>query len=77
MLQNAIAIGIGIKDNQVIDQVNIYEATKLAMMEAIGQLEPSTPASLIDAMKLDLPIPKLVSSKGMPTPLSIVSKDPS
>ncbi len=45
MLQNAIAIGIGIKDDQVIDQVNIYEATKLAMMEAIGQLEYSTPAS--------------------------------
>ena len=29
--ENALAIGIGIMDNQVIDQVNIYEATKLAM----------------------------------------------
>ena len=27
----ALSIGIGIMDNQVIDQVNIYEATKLAM----------------------------------------------
>ena len=26
VLQEAIAIGIGVKDNQVIDQVNIYEA---------------------------------------------------
>ena len=34
----ALAIGIGIMDNQVIDQVNIYEATKLAMKEAISQL---------------------------------------
>ena len=33
---NALAIGIGIMDNQVIDQVNIYEATKLAMKEAIS-----------------------------------------
>jgi len=36
----ALAIGIGIMDNQVIDQVNIYEATKLAMKEAISQLRP-------------------------------------
>ena len=43
--KEAIAIGIGVKDNHVIDQVNIYEATKLAMMEAIGQLRSSTPAS--------------------------------
>ncbi|VRQ02727.1 ribonuclease HII [Streptococcus pneumoniae] len=36
----ALSIGIGIIDNQVIDQVNIYEATKLAMQEAISQLSP-------------------------------------
>ena len=36
--ENALAIGIGIMDNHVIDQVNIYEATKLAMKEAISQL---------------------------------------
>ena len=30
----ALAIGIGIMDNHIIDQVNIYEATKLAMKEA-------------------------------------------
>ena len=36
---NALAIGIGIMDNHVIDQVNIYEATKLAMKEAIAQLQ--------------------------------------
>ena len=46
VLQNAIAIGIGVEgQSEVIDQVNIYEATKLAMMEAIGQLRSSTPAS--------------------------------
>ena len=38
--ENALAIGIGIMDNQVIDQVNIYEATKLAMKEAISQISP-------------------------------------
>ena len=33
VLKQAISVGIGIKDNQVIDEVNIYEATKLAMLE--------------------------------------------
>ena len=73
VLQNAIAIGIGIKDNQVIDQVNIYEATKLAMMEAIGQLEPQPQHLLIDAMKLDLPIPQTSIIKGDANSLSIAA----
>ena len=73
VLQNAIAIGIGIKDNQVIDQVNIYEATKLAMMEAIGQLEPQPQHLLIDAMRLDLPISQTSIIKGDANSLSIAA----
>ena len=73
VLQNAIAIGIGIKDNHVIDQVNIYEATKLAMMEAIGQLGPQPQHLLIDAMKLDLPIPQTSIIKGDANSLSIAA----
>ena len=73
VLQNAIAIGIGVKDNHVIDQVNIYEATKLAMMEAIGQLGPQPQHLLIDAMKLDLPIPQTSIIKGDANSLSIAA----
>ena len=73
VLQNAIAIGIGIKDNHVIDQVNIYEATKLAMMEAIGQLDPQPQHLLIDAMKLDLSIPQTSIIKGDANSLSIAA----
>ena len=73
VLQNAIAIGIGVKDNQVIDQVNIYEATKLAMMEAIGQLEPKPQHLLIDAMRLDLPIAQTSIIKGDANSLSIAA----
>ncbi len=47
----------------MIDRVNIYEAAEAAMMEAIGQLEPQPSIFWLDAMKLDLPISKLVSSK--------------
>ena len=73
VLQNAIAIGIGAKDNQVIDQVNIYEATKLAMMEAIGRLDPQPQHLLIDAMKLDLPISQTSIIKGDANSLSIAA----
>ena len=73
VLQNAIAFGIGVKDNQVIDQVNIYEATKLAMMEAIGQLDPQPQHLLIDAMRLDLPISQTSIIKGDANSLSIAA----
>ena len=73
VFQNAIAIGIGIKDNHVIDQVNIYEATKLAMMEAIGQLDPQPQHLLIDAMRLDLPISQTSIIKGDANSLSIAA----
>ena len=73
VLQEAIAISIGVKDNHVIDQVNIYEATKLAMMEAIGQLEPQPQHLLIDAMKLDLPISQTSIIKGDANSLSIAA----
>ena len=73
VLDQALSVGIGVKDNQVIDQVNIYEATKLAMMEAIGQLEPQPQHLLIDAMKLDLPIPQTSIIKGDANSLSIAA----
>jgi len=69
----ALAIGIGIMDNQVIDQVNIYEATKLAMKEAISQLSPQPEHLLIDAMKLELSIPQTAIIKGDANSLSIAA----
>ena len=71
--ENALAIGIGIMDNHVIDQVNIYEATKLAMQEAISQLSPQPEHLLIDAMKLDLPISQTSIIKGDANSLSIAA----
>ena len=53
IMQDAISVAIGIKDNKVIDEVNIYEATKLAMYEAINKLDVKPEHVLIDAMKLD------------------------
>ena len=69
----ALSIGIGIMDNHIIDQVNIYEATKLAMQEAISQLSPQPEHLLIDAMKLDLPISQTSIIKGDANSLSIAA----
>ena len=64
--KDALGIGIGIKDEKVIDEVNIYEATKLAMYEAIDNCKKVCKIEhvLIDAMKLDLDIPNTSIIKG-------------
>ncbi len=36
--KDALAIGIGIVNEKIIDEINIYEATKVAMKEAINNL---------------------------------------
>ncbi len=55
--KEAIAIGIGVISSQKIDEVNIYEASKLAMLDALRNLKYKPEHVLIDAMKLDLDIP--------------------
>ena len=54
--KEAIAIGVGVISEKRIDEINIYEATKEAMKEAINNLKPKPEHILIDAMKLDLDI---------------------
>lgn len=62
--KQAVAIGIGIKDENVIDEVNIYEATKLAMIDAINNCKVKPEHVLIDAMPLELDIPTTSIIKG-------------
>ncbi|HZY31062.1 MAG TPA: ribonuclease HII [Candidatus Methylomirabilis sp.] len=44
----ALAIGIGVVPEKVIDAINILQATLLAMQQAIGALDPSPDFLLID-----------------------------
>ena len=62
--EKAIAIGIGIIDEKRIAEINIYEATKEAMKDAIRKLEPRPEYILIDAMPLDIDIPTKSIIKG-------------
>ena len=64
IMDQAISVGIGIIDEKVIDEVNIYEATKLAMKEAIDNLVIKPEHILIDAMPLELDIPTTSIIKG-------------
>lgn len=64
IMQDAISVAIGIKDERVIDEINILEATKLAMKEAIEKLKVKPQHVLIDAVKLDLPMPSTSIIKG-------------
>lgn len=62
--KQAISYGIGIIDEKKIDEVNIYEATKLAMKEAINNMNVKPEHILIDAMPLELEIPTTSIIKG-------------
>lgn len=55
--REAISIGVGIISAKKIDEVNIYKASKLAMLEALKNLSVTPEHVLIDAMKLELDIP--------------------
>ncbi|WP_088808747.1 MULTISPECIES: ribonuclease HII [Listeria] len=63
--ENAIAYHVGIVPHSIIDEVNIYEATKIAMNEALDGLAPAPDLTLIDAMPL----------KRSPDELSIIKGD--
>ncbi len=71
--KDAISIGVGIIDEKVIDEVNIYEATKLAMKDAINKLSVTPEHILIDAMPLDIDIPRTSIIKGDAKSLSIAA----
>ncbi len=64
IMKQALGVGIGIISEKVIDEVNIYEATKMAMKEAINNCSCKVEHILIDAMKLDIDIPATSIIKG-------------
>lgn len=64
--ENALAYGLGIVDNRVIDRINIKEATRLAMKEALDQVrEVMIPdLVLVDAEKIDTDLKTMSIIKG-------------
>ena len=62
--RQAVSFGIGIVDEKRIDEINIYQATKEAMIEAINNCHIKPDYVLTDAMKLDLDVPVKPLIKG-------------
>ena len=73
--EHALACEVGIIGPEVIDDVNIYEATKLAMTQAINKVKEKIKLEhvLIDAMPLDLDIPSTSIIKGDAKSISIAA----
>lgn len=55
---HAIAFAIAAVDAARIDQINIYQASRVAMQEAVRQLKTTPDHLLIDAMRLDCALPQ-------------------
>jgi ribonuclease HII len=56
--EHAIAWAIAAVDAAHIDQINIYQASRVAMREAVINLRPGPDHLLIDAMRLDCDLPQ-------------------
>lgn len=74
ILERAVGVGVGSAAPQEIDQVNILEATRLAMGRAVAAISPAPDFLLIDAVSLphlDLPVRSII--KGDALSLSIAA----
>ena len=56
--EHAITWAVAAVDAARIDQINIYQASRVAMREAVTRLEPRPDHLLIDAMRLDCEQPQ-------------------
>ena len=64
ILKEAVSVAIGLKSPQVIDEINIYEADRLAMAEAVKNLDVKPDALLVDAMQVPVKLPQVRLIKG-------------
>ena len=56
--QYSIAWAVAAVDSARIDQINIYQASRLAMLHAVQQLAPAASFLLVDAVRLDCELPQ-------------------
>jgi ribonuclease HII len=56
--EHCLAFSIAAVDAARIDQINIYHASRLAMLQAVTALAPSADHLLIDALRIDCDLPQ-------------------
>lgn len=64
ILEEAVSVAVGVKSAQVIDQINIYEADRQAMAQAVRNLDIKPDALLVDAMDVPVDLPQVKLIKG-------------
>ena len=64
ILAVAKAVSIVRVEPEKIDEINILNATKKAMRQAVEEIKDKADLAFVDAVKLDLPIPEVAIIKG-------------
>jgi ribonuclease HII len=74
IMSRALSVGIGVVGPEVIDRVNILQATRLAMLEAVEQLSPQPDYILVDGITtISTTITQKTVKKGDSLSLSIAA----
>jgi ribonuclease HII len=74
IMAQALRVGVGMAGHKVIDRINILQATRLAMQEAVGKLSPPPDYLLIDGITtIASPLPQKTIVKGDVLSLSIAA----
>ena len=74
IMSQALSIGIGMGSPELIDRINILQATRHAMLAAVSQLAPPPDFILIDGIStIASPIPQKTVKKGDSLSLSIAA----
>jgi ribonuclease HII len=74
IMSQAISVGVGMGSPELIDQINILQATRHAMLEAVSQLAPQPDYILIDGIStINTPISQITIKKGDSLSLSIAA----
>ncbi|WP_290033966.1 ribonuclease HII [Ligilactobacillus cholophilus] len=71
ILDQAVSVGIATGSCKLIDEVNIYEATRITMRNAVEKLSIKPEQLIIDAMDIDTTIPQLKLIKGDQKSISV------
>ena len=64
ILSQAVAVAVGTASNELIDRINIYEATRVAMKEAVDHLAVMPSHLIVDAMQVPVALPQERLIKG-------------
>lgn len=74
IMSRAISVGIGMGSPELIDRINILQATRHAMLSAVSQLDPQPDHLLIDGIStIDSPIQQKTVKKGDSLSISIAA----